>query len=72
MSVAEIRKELHRAIDEVENKELLEAMLVILAQSNYQPGYGLTDEQLQVVREREAEYLRGDNKPQTLEEFREK
>ena len=73
MHVTEIRKELHRAIDEIENKELLEAMLVILEQnSTGLTGYEFTDEQLQVIKEREAACLKGESKPQTLEAFREK
>jgi hypothetical protein len=70
MSVADIKEELHKAIDGIDNKELLQAMLVILSQGKI--SYQLTDEQLQVVREREEQYLSGENKSQTLDEFREK
>ena len=73
MSVSEIRHQLHKAIDEIENRELLQAMLVILAQSNYQPEeYQLTDEQLNILHEREEKYLKGESKTQTLDEFRTK
>lgn len=70
MSVADIKEELHKAIDGIDNKELLQAMLVILSQGKR--SYQLTDEQLQVVKEREEQYLSGENKTQTLDEFREK
>ncbi|MBN8675603.1 MAG: hypothetical protein J0L56_15840 [Chitinophagales bacterium] len=70
MSVADIKEELHKAIDGIDNKELLQAMLVILSQGKR--SYQLTDEQLQVVKEREEQYLSGENKAQTLDEFREK
>jgi len=71
MSVAEIKQELHKAIEEIENKELLEAMLTILSQTNLQNrAYQLTDEQLQILTEREEEYLKGSSKVQSLEEFR--
>jgi hypothetical protein len=71
MSVTEIKQELHKAIDETENKELLQAMLTILTQADYQKGaYQLTDEQLQVLNEREEEYKKGESKAQSLDEFR--
>ncbi len=73
MSVAEIKQELHKAIEGIENKELLQAMLTILSQSDYQRGaYKLTDEQLQVLKEREEEYIKGESNVQSLEEFRAK
>jgi hypothetical protein len=73
MSAAEIKKELHKAIDEIENKELLQAILTILSQAaTYPKTYQLTGEQLQILKERETEYLKGDSKVQSLEEFRKK
>ena len=73
MSVAEIKQELYKAIEGIENKELLQAMLTILSQSDYQQGaYKLTEEQLQVLKEREEEYIKGESKVQSLEEFRAK
>ena len=57
MSVAEIKQELHNAIEGIENKELLQAMLTILSQSAIQStAYQLTDEQLQILNEREEKY----------------
>ena len=73
MSVTEIKQELHKAIDEIENKELLEARFTILSQAGtHSKAYQLTDEQIQILKEREEEYLKGDNKVQSLEEFRKK
>jgi hypothetical protein len=73
MSVSEIRQKLHKTIDEIENKELLQAMLTILAQnSNLPEEYQLTDEQLNILREREEKYLKGESQTQTLEEFKAK
>jgi hypothetical protein len=73
MSVSEIRQELHKAIDEIENKELLMAMLTILAQSRFQPDdYPFTDEQLNILREREEKYEKGESQMLTLEEFKRK
>lgn len=72
MSVAEIKQELYKAIEGIENKELLQAMLTILSQSDYQQqgAYKLTDEQLQVLKEREEGYRKDESKVQSLEEFR--
>jgi hypothetical protein len=73
MSVAEIKQELYKAIEGIENKELLQAMLTILLQSDYKRGGGrLTEEQLQVLKEREGEYSKGESRVQSLEEFRAK
>lgn len=73
MSVSEIRRQLHKAIDEIENKELLQAMLTILAQNKYQSKeYHLTEDQLNILHEREGEYLKGKGKTKTLEEFKAK
>ena len=73
MSVSEIRQRLHKAIDEIESKELLQAMLTILAQNSYlSEEYQLTNQQLNILREREEKYLKGESKSQTLEEFRAK
>lgn len=73
MSVSEIRRELHKAIDEIENKEVLQAVLTILAQRKFPAeDFQLTDEQLNILREREERYLKGESKTQTLEEFRKK
>ena len=71
MSVAEIKQELHNAIEGIESKELLQAMLTILSQSGIQPSaYQLTDEQLQILNEREEKYSKDESKGQSLEDFR--
>jgi PHD/YefM family antitoxin component YafN of YafNO toxin-antitoxin module len=73
MSVSEIRQQLHKAIDEIDNIELLQAMLVILAQSSYQlEEFQLTDKQLNILHEREEKYLKGESKTHSLDEFRTK
>lgn len=73
MSVEEVKKKLHNAIDGIDNEELLQAMLTIIAQGNYQQRrYELTDDQLSILKEREEEYLKGNSKTQTLDEFKDK
>jgi hypothetical protein len=68
MSVTEIRQQLHKVIDEMADKELLQAMLTLLAQDRSQPEkYHLTDEQLNILREREEKYQKGESQIQSLE-----
>ena len=70
MSVAEIKQKLYKAIEGTENKELLQAMLTILSQSDYQRGaYQLSDEQIRILNERKEEYIKGESKARSLEEF---
>lgn len=73
MSVAEIRKELHKAIDEIDNAEILQAMLTLLIQKEI-PGdnYALSEEQIKFLEESEAEYRTGKDKGETIEEFKKK
>ena len=70
MSVAEIKQELYKAIDRIDNKELFQAMLTILSQSDYQRGADqLSGEQIRILNEREEEYIKGESKARSLEEF---
>ena len=71
MSVSKIKQQLHKAIDEIENEELLQAMLTILAQGNFHnESFLLTDEQVSILNEREEKYQKGESKTHTLEEFK--
>lgn len=71
MPVAEIKKELHKAIDGIDNKELLQSILTILTQDNCdKEAYRLAEHLKQLLKVREEEYLKGDCKTETFEEFR--
>ena len=71
MSVAEIKQELYKAIDRIDNKELFQAMLTILSQSDYQRGADqLSGEQIRILNEREEEYIKGESKAQSLDDFK--
>jgi len=72
MSVSEIRDQLHSAINAIDNKQLLEAVLTIIASQAKAPEYILNEEQIKILHEREEKYLSGETKPSTLEEFRSK
>lgn len=71
MSVEEIKKKLHKVIDTIDDEEVLQAMLTILAQGGYRKKeYKLSEDQIRLLEEREEEYLKGEGKSQTLEEFK--
>ncbi len=71
MSVSEIKNQLHSAIEGIDNKELLEAVLIIITSQAKAPElYSLNDEQIKILKEREEKYLNGETKTSTLEEFR--
>ena len=62
--------ELHRLIDETEDKECLQTILGIIEQ--YKKTNQLTDEQLELLMKREDAYLKGETKGVTLEAFKAK
>jgi hypothetical protein len=72
-SVSNIKKELHTLIDKIDNKDLLQATLTILIQSNSsQDEFVLTDEELKILKKREADFLSGKDKGLTLDELKRK
>lgn len=70
MSVSEVKSQLHDAIDAIADKEFLEAMLTIIAsKKEISEKINLSDEQLNILKEREEKYKSGESKTTTLEEF---
>jgi hypothetical protein len=69
MSVSQIKEQLHHAIDSIEDKEFLEALLTIASQRQPQ-DYSLTEEQIQVLEERHERFLNGEEKTSSLEELK--
>ncbi len=72
MPVADIKDQLYSAIDAIDNRELLEAVLTIITSQATTPEYTLTEKQIKILNEREEKYLNGETKTSTLEEFRSK
>jgi hypothetical protein len=72
MSISKIKNQLHSAIEGIDNKELLEAVLTIITSQATTPEYTLTEKQIKILNEREEKYLNGETKTSTLEEFRSK
>lgn len=66
MKIEEVRLSLYEAIEEIDNEELLKAVLTILHQS-YQPEkIKLTKDQIDVLEKRNVEYLTGQDKGEKL------
>lgn len=73
MSVTAIKQHLQQVINDIDDEEVLKAVLIILeAKAAGKSNYRLTDEQLQVIEEREVQYLRGEMKTTTIEEIENK
>lgn len=72
MTSTAIKKELHKAIDNIEDNNLLEAIYTILNSQNKQYPFELSDEDLQIVEERRILYETGKLKTITLSEFKKK
>lgn len=72
-SVSNIKKELYTIIEKIDNKDLLQATLTILIQSNSsKDDFILTAEELKLLKKREADFLSGKDKGLTLDEFKRK
>lgn len=71
MSVTEIKKQLHDAIESIRDEKFLEALLTIASQKQSH-DYPLTEEQIQILEERHERFLRGESKTISLEELKEK
>ncbi len=72
MKIKEVRLRLHEAIEQIVNEELLKAVLTIFNQS-YQPEkYRLSKEQIRLLEKREIQYLTGQDKGISFEEFKKK
>ncbi len=72
MSVSEIKDELHKAIDTIENKEFLEALLTIASSKNQQGDYHLSEDEIRTLEERYERFLKGEEKAISIEELKNK
>lgn len=70
MSIIEIKEELHKAIDSIDDKEILKAVLTILTPKIHTSYNELEEKQLKILKEREEKYLRGETSTISLEEFK--
>jgi hypothetical protein len=71
MDTNTIKAALHERIDEINDDRILEAVYTLLENKrNEASGYELTDEQLNMIEDRDAKYIRGEMKTQSLDEFK--
>ena len=66
MTNAAIRQQLHQYIDYSDDKKV-EALYTLL-QSDLEPAYDYTTEEMDMLHERAEKYLRGESKTYTVEE----
>jgi hypothetical protein len=73
-SVESIKELLHKAIDESENEKLLEAVYTILSSQKVDSDlvFEVSEDQLNMLKEREEKYLSGSQKTYSLENFKRK
>lgn len=66
-----IKEKLHQTIDGIDDENILKAFYTILGSyRNEAEDYELTDEQLEELEKREADYLSGTTKGNSLAEFK--
>lgn len=70
MTKTTLKKNIHKAIDNIDDTILLEAVYTLLSRaSNYDSDYEWTAEDLKIVEDRKAKYLSGKTKAMSLEEL---
>ena len=68
---ASIKQKLHERIESIDDEKVLEAFYKLLNNSKNEAEYfELTDEQLNMLQERDEKYQRGEMKTQSLQEFK--
>lgn len=72
MTQTALKKELHKAIDNIDDDNLLEAIYTILNSRANAHSFELSDEDLRIVEERRVLYEAGKLKTTTLAEFKKK
>ena len=65
-----IKDELHQMINDIDDVEFLKAVQTIISAKTRDNSYELSDEQIQVLKEREENYLSGKSKTYTWEEVK--
>ncbi|HXB39705.1 MAG TPA: hypothetical protein VNZ49_04135 [Bacteroidia bacterium] len=72
MTQTALKKKLHKAIDDIEDNNLLEAVYTILNSRGYASSFKLSDEDIRIIEERSALYEAGKLKTYTIKEARKK
>lgn len=72
LSVAEIKKHLYNAIEEIDDEAFLQAVYTIVSSKMENVEYKLTSEQLQILEDRREKYIRGEGKSYTWDEVKDR
>ena len=72
MTTQVLKKEIYRAIDNIDDAALLEAVFTILKKNLESPGYELSDADIKVIEERKALYESGKAKVYSVSEVKKK
>ena len=71
MDTQAIKAALHERIDTINDDRILEAVYTLLENNRNEVfDYEMTDGQLSMLQERDEQYMRGEMKTQSLEEFK--
>jgi hypothetical protein len=69
MSHTTLKTNLHKAIDEIEDKSFLEAVYqIVKSKISDDEGFRLSPEQKNILKDREERYKKGESKSYSLEE----
>ena len=72
MTTAALKKEIKKVIENIDDNRVLEAVFVLLNNNVQNDNYILSDEDMAVIEEGEAEYKSGKTKTYTAAEVRKK
>jgi hypothetical protein len=73
MSVAEIKKHLYKAIEEIDDEAFLQAVYTIVSSKmEHGVAYELTDDQLQILEDRREKYMKGEGKSYSWDEVKDR
>jgi hypothetical protein len=70
MTAPALKKEIHKAIDLINDASILEAVYTILNKTN--SSFELSDEDLKLVESRKRKFLNGDLQPISMKDIRKK
>ncbi len=72
MTASALKKEIKNAIEAIDDKRILEAVYILLNNNVQRNSYFISDADMRLVEEREAEYKSGKTKTYTVEEVKKK
>ncbi len=72
MTTAALKKGIQKAIENIDDNKLLEAVYIILNNNLRQNDYDLSDEDIRIIEEREVAYKSGKTKTYTVAEVKKK